>query len=124
MNVIIYNNTTELDGENSSTYTIDYSDVKGCETFGAWATGSGNIDADPLFVGSGDYNLQNGSPCIDTGNPGVQYNDIDGSRNDMGAYGGPNGDRKFVVYKMNNDDNKHYFGLFGVLPLPVGVEGV
>jgi titin len=92
MNVILYDNTTELDGESSSTYTIDYSDVEGGETFGAWATGSGNIDADPLFVGSGDYNLQNGSPCIDAGNPGVQYNDADGSQNDMGAFGGPNGD--------------------------------
>ena len=38
------------------------------------------------------YHLQDGSPCINTGNPGVQYNDTDGSRNDMGAYGGPNGD--------------------------------
>jgi parallel beta-helix repeat protein len=92
MNVILYDNTTELDGESGSTYTIDYSDVKGGETFGAWATGSGNIDADPLFVGSGDYRLQFGSPCIDAGNPGVQYNDADGSLNDMGAFGGPNGD--------------------------------
>jgi len=35
---------------------------------------------------------QNGSPCIDTGNLSGTYNDADGSRNDMGAYGGPNGD--------------------------------
>ena len=31
-------------------------------------------------------------PDIDAGNPGVQYNDTDGSQNDMGAYGGPAGD--------------------------------
>ena len=92
MNVIIYDNTTELDGESGSTYTIDYSDIKGGSTFGAWATGSGNIDSDPLFVGNGSYHLQEGSPCINTGNPGVQYYDTDGSRNDMGAYGGPGGD--------------------------------
>jgi len=59
---------------------------------GAWDTGSGNFDANPLFAGVSDYELQDGSPCIDTGNPGVQYDDADGSRNDMGAYGGPNGD--------------------------------
>ena len=55
--------------------------------------GNSNIDADPLFnnVSSGDYSLQAGSPCIDTGNPSSEYNDTDGSRNDMGAYGGPKG---------------------------------
>jgi len=53
--------------------------------------------SDPLFVnptsGSGigynaltaDWNLQIGSPCIDTGNPGSIY-DPDGSRADMGVY--------------------------------------
>ncbi|HEX9973656.1 MAG TPA: T9SS type A sorting domain-containing protein, partial [bacterium] len=30
-----------------------------------------------------------GSPCIDAGNPDPAYNDLDGSRNDMGAFGGP-----------------------------------
>ena len=39
-----------------------------------------------------DFNLQNGSPCINTGNPSSSYNDPDGSRSDMGAYGGPYGD--------------------------------
>jgi hypothetical protein len=52
----------------------------------------GNIDADPLFLGNSDFHLQPGSPCIDAGNPDPQYNDNDGSRNDMGAYGGPGGD--------------------------------
>tara|TARA_B110000467_G_C17998625_1_gene304246 strand:+ start:129 stop:509 length:381 start_codon:yes stop_codon:yes gene_type:complete len=91
MNVILYDNTTELDGESGSTYTIDYSDVKNGSTFGAWATGAGNIDADPSFESSNDYHLQDESPCINTGNPNVQYYDSDGSRNDMGMYGGPNG---------------------------------
>jgi PKD repeat protein len=66
-------------------------------------TGTGNIDEDPLFIApsAGDgiaFNglnahwwLQNGSPCIDAGDPDAIYNDPDGSRNDMGAYGGPNG---------------------------------
>jgi hypothetical protein len=44
---------------------IAYSDVQG-----GWG-GTGNIDADPLFVDpiAGDYHLQAGSPCIDTGDP-------------------------------------------------------
>jgi hypothetical protein len=25
---------------------------------------------------------------------------------------------------MKNDDSKHYYDLFGVLPLPIGVEGI
>ena len=64
-------------------------------------TGEGNIDADPLFVeategdGAGydglaaDWSLLAGSLCIDAGDPDAIYNDIDDSRNDMGAYGGP-----------------------------------
>ncbi len=78
-----------------STPEITYS----CVTGGF--TGEGNIDDDPLFVaateGDGadydgllaDWNMLTGSPCIDAGNPDAMYNDVDGTRNDMGAYGGP-----------------------------------
>lgn len=31
------------------------------------ATGAGSITSDPLFVGGGDYSLQAGSPCVNTG---------------------------------------------------------
>ena len=53
----------------------------------------GNISEDPLFIDpeNGDFHLQTNSPCINTGNPDPQYIDTDGTRNDMGAYGGPNG---------------------------------
>jgi len=47
---------------------------------------------DPLFVlpAAPNYILQGGSPLVDRGCPNAIYNDIgDGSRNDMGAYGGP-----------------------------------
>ena len=46
----------------------------------------GNIDYDPLFADTLCH-LSPGSPCIDMGNPAKEYNDSDGSRNDMGAYG-------------------------------------
>lgn len=50
--------------------------------------GPNGISADPMFVDApnNDYHLQAGSPCIDAGDPDVQYNDADGTRNDMGAY--------------------------------------
>jgi hypothetical protein len=35
-----------------------------------------------------DFQLLPTSPGIDAGHPGDQYLDPDGSRNDMGAYGG------------------------------------
>jgi hypothetical protein len=55
------------------------------------APGIGSISYDPLYAdtASADYHLQPGSPCIDSGNPAPQYNDPDGSRCDIGAYGGP-----------------------------------
>ena len=76
-------------------------------------TGTGNIDEDPLFMdpSQGDGNgfdglnaswwLQAGSPCIDAGDPDAMYNDPDGTRNDMGAYGGPNA----LMVPVGNDDD-------------------
>ena len=46
---------------------------------------------DPKFVSLTDFHLAYGSPCIDSGNSGSQFNDADGTRNDQGAYGGPLG---------------------------------
>jgi hypothetical protein len=55
---------------------------------------NGTIAADPRFVSEAgaspfgwDLHLQAGSPCIDAGDPALS--DPDGSRSDMGAYGGP-----------------------------------
>jgi len=51
----------------------------------------GNVSEDPLFEDPAgrDYHLLAGSPNIDTGDPAHDYNDPDGTRNDMGVFGGP-----------------------------------
>jgi hypothetical protein len=52
---------------------------------------NGNISVDPMFTDSegGDFRLKPDSPCLNAGNPDPIFSDADGSRNDMGAYGGP-----------------------------------
>jgi hypothetical protein len=54
-------------------------------------TGTGNISVDPLFqnAASNDFRIDCGSPAVDMGNPETSDNDINGTRNDMGIYGGP-----------------------------------
>jgi hypothetical protein len=90
--------------DSALTDNVKYSDIEG-----SW-TGPGNINADPLFAAEdqGDYHLRSKydrydpqaqrwvtdkdlSPCIDTGDPSASVGDEpppNGSRIDMGAYGG------------------------------------
>ena len=61
----------------SSTPLVTYSDIEG------GYVGTGNINADPLFVDptNGDFHLGQGSPCIDAGDnsaPNLPLTDIDG----------------------------------------------
>ena len=82
INSIVWDNPpSNISLASGGVVTATYSDIQG-----GW-TGSGNIDDDPLFVnpGSGDYHLQLGSPCIDTGDPTSPL-DPDGTRADMGAF--------------------------------------
>ena len=63
-----------------STIDIIYSDIEG-----GWP-GIGNINADPLFMGNGNYHLSAGSPCIDAGTAdGAPAYDIDGDARPQGA---------------------------------------
>ena len=74
-----------------TTLTVSYSDVQGGEAAAYFEPGStliwleGNIDADPLFVGPGDYHLRPGSPCIDAGVDDGVYTDLDGDTRPYGA---------------------------------------
>jgi len=46
--------------------------------------------ADPMYAGVEDFHLQAFSPLIDAGDPSIL--DVDGSRSDIGVYGGPGGE--------------------------------
>ena len=48
-----------------------------------------NITADPKLLLSEAYSIDSDSPLIDAGDPNSDYNDPDGSRSDIGLYGGP-----------------------------------
>lgn len=71
-------------------YTNVFGNIAGETAPYAYLRG-GNISLDPMFrnPAEGNYQLSLSSPCIDAGNPISGYNDLDGSRNDMGAFGGP-----------------------------------
>jgi hypothetical protein len=106
INSIVYKNDDYgLSVESGSSASVSYSDVYGNTT--ANYTGItdptstlGNISKDPSFttwtddsdISDDDYTLGSSSPCIDKGSSSTSYDDTDGSRNDMGAYGGPGGD--------------------------------
>ncbi len=73
--------------------TLSYSNIMNAEEgFKTNNNGSlffkmGVINSDPKFYDAAarNYNLLKESPCIDTGDPAVEYNDPDGSRNNIGA---------------------------------------
>lgn len=58
---------------------------------GGCTPGAGNRFEEPGFVAAlqGDYRLRSDSPLVDAGDPEVALYDRDGSRNDIGVYGGP-----------------------------------
>jgi len=60
-----------------------YSNVQ----YGGYGTGIGGITSDPQFPSAVDFKITSASPCWNTGKPDIY--DPDGSRSDMGYYGGP-----------------------------------
>jgi len=97
-NCILWGGSPEEIYDLSSTLSITYSDIQG------GYTGTGNINADPMFLDpdgldnipgteDDDLHLKSGSPCIDTGTAtGAPDTDIEGKPRplgkgyDMGAY--------------------------------------
>ena len=93
-NIIVQNNRgiyTAGDSFGNFTYNNVWDNSSG-NWVGNITQGPGNISEDPLFVDmtNSNYHLQYpDSPCIDSGIPGDPHLDPNGTRNDMGAYGGP-----------------------------------
>ncbi|MCP4137085.1 MAG: hypothetical protein GY754_39315 [bacterium] len=93
-NILAFNGGYGIKAHGWATWIIDYNNVYqnsegnyyGCEA------GLYDIEKKPEFVDrdTGNYALKSGdSPCIDNGIEAPSYNDPDGTRNDMGAYAGP-----------------------------------
>ena len=83
-----------FDTSNLENSSVNNSDVQGAD-YGGMRDGGGNINADPRFVGGGNYRLQSSSPCLNRGRAdasGLPATDLDGAPRilggapDMGAY--------------------------------------
>lgn len=97
-NNIVTGNSPGISGLGSGAHpALTYNDVWGNNGFGNYnaqsgatiVAGTGSISADPKLDAA--YHLLASSTCIDAGDPSAIYNDLDGSRNDIGATGGPCG---------------------------------
>jgi len=81
------------------------------------------LNADPAFVNTTDFVLGPTSPARNAGDPDPRFNDIDGTRNDMGIYGGPFYDpegrtgSKPVVMQMELDQTQFLRGDYSTLKL-------
>ena len=99
-NSIVWNNSPAPIHTEDADVTVSFSDISGGHV------GVSNIDADPSFVGPGDYRLNPGSPCIDAGtDENAPEVDIDGNYRsqcgsaDIGAYefyAGPADSRVYI----------------------------
>ncbi len=88
-NIIVQNHEVGLHSD-ASGIRHGYNNVWGNkQNYRNVTAGQDDISVDPQFVNiEGDYHLLPGSACIDAGDPDQSYVDQDGSRNDLGAYGG------------------------------------
>ncbi len=88
-------------GIQTSGYSIiDYNDLWNNQLdYSNCSAGSNDISENPLFINEnlGNFKLLLNSPCIDSGDPDIKYNDVDGTRNDIGAYGGPDSDLNWIL---------------------------
>jgi len=110
-NVIAFNDGCGIGSywfEDGQVITHDYNDVYSNDSdYCGWMTpDTTEFSLDPLFVNSTikDFHLQPTSPCRDAGHPDSIYNDPDGTRNDIGAFGGP-GAADWMIIPLPDQDN-------------------
>ncbi|MGO9199269.1 MAG: Ig-like domain-containing protein [Limisphaerales bacterium] len=88
---IVYSNGNEIVLGLVAGPVVSYCDVQG----GFSGPGTNNLDVDPQFANTANFELSETSPLIDAGDPAPQFNDqafppSQGfDQNDLGAYGGP-----------------------------------
>ena len=104
MNTIVVTDIAAYAVYGSGSSSFSYNDIYNSNTTGytyggSYSAGSGDISSDPDLSDvtcdgnplNDDWTLDSSSPAKDAGAPSSSYNDTDGSRNDMGPYGGPLG---------------------------------
>jgi hypothetical protein len=97
-NSVTNTNKTGIEAENNPSPKIHYNDSWNNETnFLNFTPDSTNLSVDPMIASedSNDFHLQKYSPLIDKGDPNIL--DVDGTRSDIGLYGGPYGEQYHYV---------------------------
>ncbi len=120
--VLTYNNVWN---NSSSNYSA--------QNTGVINVGIGSLSVDPLFdsTSPGNYRLALTSPCRDAGDPAAIFNDLDGSRNDMGWFGGPCASPEgagapfggFLFTSVGNIPSNYIDITTGLATVPVGDAG-
>ena len=91
-NIITSNDQYGIYIQDHTNLSNSYNNVwnNGTANYHNCSAGAGSISENPRFVdsGTGNYRLQVLSPCVDAGWPVKTELDPDGTRNNMGAYGG------------------------------------
>ena len=104
-NIIIGFNRGSWGIRSEGTTTSSYNDLWGhAQNYHGISAGIGDISKDPIFQNStqSNFRLNPASPCIDAGDPDPAYNDHNGSRNDMGVFGGPLADTSGFLGRQIN----------------------
>lgn len=92
--IIYANGQYGVYAESTATVDLAYNDVYGNvsgDYSGNTSAAASDISSNPDFLETAWYTLDSGSVCEDAGDPSSSSDDSDGTRNDMGAYGGPLG---------------------------------
>lgn len=97
---------SEIDGDDGGYGCNPHIDLSYTNVFGGANCCNDNlgvINIDPSFISSTDYHIGEGTPCWNTGHPSLK--DPDGTRSDMGYFGGPNCPIYPVVYEITTTPN-------------------